>query len=191
MRKPKRHDVFGPLMHIMGLRGIGIEIGVAEGKFSEIILNTSPLRKLYLLDIWKEFSMDEYTDGNNAAQAEQDRRYQLVLNKMQQYGERVSVLREDSRKSFKQFHDGFFDFIYIDANHSYEGVKIDIENWYPKCKSGGIFAGHDYVDTVGGRKKFPCGVKQAVHELRDEIGAALLITGGTYRCPSSWYFIKP
>lgn len=36
------------------------------------------------------------------------------------------------------------DFVFIDADHSYEAVKKDIEAWYLKVKKGGIFAGHDY-----------------------------------------------
>ena len=34
--------------------------------------------------------------------------------------------------------------IFIDGDHSYEGALKDIANYYPKVKSGGIFAGHDY-----------------------------------------------
>lgn len=43
-----------------------------------------------------------------------------------------------------EFKDESFDFIFIDADHSYEAVKKDIEMWYPKVKQGGVIAGHDY-----------------------------------------------
>lgn len=36
-----------------------------------------------------------------------------------------------------------FDFLFIDADHSYDGVKADFELWYPRVKSGGIVAFHD------------------------------------------------
>lgn len=49
-----------------------------------------------------------------------------------------------------------FDMIFIDADHSYEAVKQDIEDWFPKLKKGGIIIGHDYHDFEG--------VKKAVHE---------------------------
>lgn len=49
-----------------------------------------------------------------------------------------------------------FDFIYIDGDHSYSGVKADILSWRPKMKLDGIFGGHDYNME---------GVKQAVNEL--------------------------
>jgi Methyltransferase domain len=40
----------------------------------------------------------------------------------------------------------------LDANHSYESVKEDIEAWFPKVKKGGLFAGHDYIHWAGVKK---------------------------------------
>jgi len=36
-----------------------------------------------------------------------------------------------------------FDFLFIDGDHSYEGCKLDYENYNPAVKSGGIIAFHD------------------------------------------------
>jgi hypothetical protein len=44
----------------------------------------------------------------------------------------------------KFFPNGYFDFVYIDADHSYEAVKKDIEIWLPLIKAGGMIGGHDY-----------------------------------------------
>lgn len=54
----------------------------------------------------------------------------------------------------RNFKDGAFDIVYIDAEHDYESVKADIAAWTPKAKHW--IAGHDYA-------AFP-GVKQAVDE---------------------------
>ena len=35
------------------------------------------------------------------------------------------------------------DFVYIDASHSYESVKEDMENYWTKVRKGGLLAGHD------------------------------------------------
>lgn len=52
-----------------------------------------------------------------------------------------------------KFSNNEFDFLYIDANHSYDGVKRDLELYIPKVKKGGVIAGHDYVENwVGVRK---------------------------------------
>jgi len=54
--------------------------------------------------------------------------------------------------------DEMFDLIFLDATHTYDEVKADIERWWPRLKSGGVFALHDY-----GHDAYP-GVKQAVDE---------------------------
>ena len=38
----------------------------------------------------------------------------------------------------------YFDWIYIDGNHTYEYVKQDLEGYRPKVKPGGYMAGDDY-----------------------------------------------
>lgn len=38
------------------------------------------------------------------------------------------------------------DFLFIDGDHSYEGVKADWENFSPLVKPGGLIAFHDIVD---------------------------------------------
>ena len=51
----------------------------------------------------------------------------------------------------------WIDFLFIDADHTYEGCKQDILDWMPFVRPGGVICGHDYIDM------FP-GVKRAVHE---------------------------
>ncbi|MEO0196406.1 MAG: class I SAM-dependent methyltransferase [candidate division WOR-3 bacterium] len=37
------------------------------------------------------------------------------------------------------------DFLFIEGNHSYEGVKMDFEMYFPLVRKGGIIAFHDIV----------------------------------------------
>jgi predicted O-methyltransferase YrrM len=55
----------------------------------------------------------------------------------------------------EKFNDRKIDFIFIDAGHTYNDVKKDIETFLPLVKEGGTMAGHDYNLA---------GVKQAVDE---------------------------
>lgn len=57
----------------------------------------------------------------------------------------VKIIKSDSSEAAKLFEDESIDFLFIDANHTYEGVKLDLESWYPKVKKGGIISGHDYI----------------------------------------------
>lgn len=63
----------------------------------------------------------------------------------------------------KQFEDGTFDLIYIDAEHSYDSVKADILGWLPKVKKHGFIAGHDYSEQESNG-----GVIKAVNEVLGE-----------------------
>ena len=33
----------------------------------------------------------------------------------------------------------------VDAVHDYQGALIDMCDWWPKLKPGGVMAGHDYL----------------------------------------------
>lgn len=85
----------------------------------------------------------------------------------------VVPVRMKSEEACLLFADGLFDFIFIDADHSYKACLADIRNWSPKLKSGGVLAGHDYFHQDNGY----CGVKQAVDE---SFGADVTIIGTTW-----------
>ena len=90
--------------------------------------------------------------------------------------------------------DGFFDFVFIDANHSYEAVREDVAAWAPKVRSGGIVSGHDYYP---GKSYKQCGVIQAVDEYVAAHHHKLYTTPYDGNNPIKddrqpcWYFIQP
>jgi predicted O-methyltransferase YrrM len=63
----------------------------------------------------------------------------------------------------KSVKDESIDILYIDATHTYDGVKSDLEAWIPKVKNGGIISGHDYETKNEGWDNG--GLKRAVHEM--------------------------
>src|SRR5258705_6825142 len=54
----------------------------------------------------------------------------------------VEFLKAFSHDVAPQFRQSV-DFIFIDADHSYEAIKKDWQDWFPKVKPGGIIALHD------------------------------------------------
>jgi len=63
--------------------------------------------------------------------------------------------------------DGSLDLVFIDGDHSYEGVRLDIDLWLPKVREGGVISGHDYNNTNKYGDAFK-GVDKAVHETFDK-----------------------
>jgi len=55
----------------------------------------------------------------------------------------VQVVRKPSVEAAKEF-DNALRFVFIDADHRWNGILSDLEAWWPKVQKGGIFAGHDY-----------------------------------------------
>jgi hypothetical protein len=176
--------------------GYVVEIGVASGCFTKQILASYPsLQKLVIIDNW-EFQKEGYEDGCNLPQATQDERYRQILK---DFGSepKIEIVRDWSDKAVNRFFDESIDFLYLDANHSYDACKQDLEMWYPKIKSGGIFAGHDYCngDGVGH------GVKKAVDEFALLHGLTVDSTTNEFCRPEgvygagwegfSFYFTKP
>jgi hypothetical protein len=56
---------------------------------------------------------------------------------------------ENAPKAAQSFIEGEqFDFLFIDGDHTYEGVKSDFEMYSPLVKPGGVIAFHDILDTA-------------------------------------------
>lgn len=154
--------------------GVGIEVGAHSGLFSRVILkHWSKARKLYLLDLWAH-QPNGYTDGgcNSPDDVQEERYRQVVKYFTEQYGERAGFVRAWSHLGAEAFPDEHFDFIYIDANHSYAAVKQDLLSWYPKTKRGAVIAGHDYA--MGDINTY-C-AKKAVDEFAAEHGLCVHVT---------------
>jgi predicted O-methyltransferase YrrM len=56
----------------------------------------------------------------------------------------ITPIFSDSVKGADLYEKESLDFVFIDAGHLYDEVLADMNAWYPKVKSGGTFAGHDY-----------------------------------------------
>lgn len=44
------------------------------------------------------------------------------------------------------------DFVYIDGNHQFGYVAMDLMKWADKVKRGGVICGHDYYSTRSDRR---------------------------------------
>ena len=173
----ERHDLLRHVLKALKTVHTCIEIGVSTGEHAVVIKNLLKPKKLYLLDAW---GLDEgYLKITGESPAEFYPAFEMTKARFLEDPE-VEIIQGKSTVEHNRFEDGTFDFIYIDADHSYEAVKKDLENWFPKLKSGGVFAGHDYCEKAG------FGVIKAVDEFKaskvDEIKDFTTYGSGLQRC---------
>jgi hypothetical protein len=126
--------------------GIVAEVGVQKGEFSQLILQTCQPTKFHLIDL----SLKYYGI---------DKRFKSEID-----AGVVHLHEGDSSAIVRGFPDRYFDFIYIDADHSYEGVKRDIQAAKAKIKDGGFLLFNDYT-YWSPAECMPYGVIQGVNEL--------------------------
>jgi hypothetical protein len=110
--------------------GITVELGVAQGTFSKMILKNGSSSIHYAIDKWNDHhNEEEYLKARRELMAEGP----------------CAVLRNTFDEALAMFDDQSIDCIYIDgyAGSGQEGGKT-LENWWPKLRVGGLFAGHDY-----------------------------------------------
>jgi len=153
---------FPHLLNARSLLGVGVEVGVQYGYYSEVILSAWKGKTLYSVDPWAEFDSSVYDDVANGSQDSQEAIYQGTVQRLRRFGDRSRVIRATSTAAAERFGDGQLDFVYLDAQHHYEAVKEDIRAWCPKIRRGGVLAGHDYLDGQIDEGLF--GVKSAVDE---------------------------
>lgn len=129
-----------PILQNMGPDIKGIEVGVCLGVNSYILLEMCPNISLIVgIDHYKA-----YKDWDREIQQyEQDYNFNKLKNNMEYIGPRFSLIREESIVAAKELDNESFDFVFIDADHNMKAVLNDLDNYWPKIKSGGIMAGHD------------------------------------------------
>lgn len=147
-----RHDL-PKLVKDLGLPLIGAELGVAEGYFSNDLLDGG-LEKLYMVDAWATLNVKG--DGAND-QDWHDMNMNNALKRVRKHGDKAVVLRGLTAEMAFLVPDGSLGLLYLDAGHDYGSVLNDLQTWFPKVVSGGVIAGHDFLNTA-------YGVFQAVHD---------------------------
>lgn len=163
----------GAILKRLGENPVGVEVGVFTGALSTRLL-TKPDLKLFMVDSWvKADPNSDYAKSTdfhgNLSQSDQDRFFEHSKAVTGFAGDRRTVVRKDSVTASKDFKDETLDFVFIDADHTYEGCKADIVAWLPKVKDGGWICGHDFRNP-----NYPSwGVEKAVGELCVEHGFKL------------------
>lgn len=144
----------------------GVEVGVFRGVLSAYLLRKG-VDRLFMVDTWAPAEEQpehyretrDYCAGLTAAECASNEA--LARKAVAGLGGAV-ILKMPSVEAARQINDASMDFVFLDADHSYEGVRYDIAAWLPKVRKGGWIGGHD-IDNPEPPFDF-AGVRRAVDE---------------------------
>lgn len=144
----------------------GAEIGVFAGETSEFLLREFPTLALLMVDAWTEYDprpghVNKHGEHKIVSTKKSQRNLSDAINATTFANERAQIRRMPSTEAAADIDDASLDFVFIDADHTYEGVRADIQAWARKVRPGGIVAGHDYGTEHEGTSY---GVTRAVDE---------------------------
>src|SRR5579875_3089156 len=162
-----------------------VEVGAYLGRSSlylaSRIQGSGKKIRLYVVDLWDGWIYDDCSEPSPAEQEKAsafqngDVFWHFIRNVRRAGVEDVICpLKMPSERAASLFEDGTLDFVFLDADHTYEAVRRDLEAWFPKIKRRGILGGHDYLHP-----DFP-GVRQAADEFFMEQGLPVQIHGTSF-----------
>ncbi len=152
--KVKRINRCSWLVNIINNEGYksGAEIGCLEGAMTRHILKGClGLQVFYAVDLW---SWDAYEGEEGHERLRERWNFPTIKKRFDKvacvFPKRIVVLHGISWEMAEKVEDNSLDFVFIDANHSYECVVKDIKAWTPKLRPGGLLSGHDFSERYSG-----------------------------------------
>ncbi|MCA1439340.1 class I SAM-dependent methyltransferase [Ensifer sp. IC4062] len=145
------------LLYRLPSGGVVAEIGAAFGDFTAEILNKNKPKQLHLVDSWES---DRYKQGLEDIRSK-------FTNELE--ADRLKIHQGWSTVMLETFEDGFFDWVYIDTDHTYDTTWNELQICERKVKQNGRIAGHDFC-TGNVISPFPYGVIEAVTKFCRDFG---------------------
>lgn len=140
---------------------VGAEIGVHRGEFAAQILGLPNIDRLYLIDPWRNMPQEEWHSDLNGPDQQANLEATIAAVGSHIWTARSEILKMTSREAYESFLKFCkLNFVYIDANHSFESVLEDLTNW---SKIAPIICGHDFC-TSDLSRRHNWGVVEAVEE---------------------------
>lgn len=121
-----------------GMRTI-VEIGSYRGKSCVLLATGEPGAHVTAID-------PHYGQGDRGAIVYDPEDTRKMNEALARHGvaERVTHIVAESHAARAGWDGRPIDLLWIDGDHSYEGLATDLDDWAPLVRRGGLIAGHDY-----------------------------------------------
>jgi hypothetical protein len=178
----RHRRIWLPFMKKYNIQSV-CELGVFASQNFKRFLHGDPAIAVGV-DLWRADGHPARNDSS-FTQEKQDEMCEYSKSLMKRYPA-MRLYRDYTHYAVYNFPDEYFDLIYIDADHSYEGCKQDLDDWWPKLKKGKFFIGDDYSYSHAPVTGVKFGVIPAVNEFAKKNNVTV------YELPShGWAIIKP
>ena len=161
MKEIRRWDVMVRLIQQNGFSTF-VEIGTKEGRTTHRVLQKTNA-KVIACDPWQSQPQNA---GKECGETYDKWHFAGIKTEFWQsvgaWKDRLEFYRENSEQLAERIEDESIDLVFLDGAHDYDSVKLDIDLYWQKVRSGGILSGHDWQNS------FPT-VKRAVSERFDDI----------------------
>jgi hypothetical protein len=124
-----------------------LEIGVAAGDTSEFICKNKKVINACLVDPYNDIDFYSYR-YNIPPRYTPDKHFDFVYNRISPLVSGQVKLLQGFSEDLLPIDSMFFDYVYIDGNHSYESVYSDLGNSAKMLNEDGIICIDDYVNHM-------------------------------------------
>jgi len=142
-----RSEKRGYLSQFVVKGGVGAELGVFWGHFSEVILREFRPRTLYLVDLWdlqgEKFDIEgRFTDFGRMRPSDC---YAHVQEIAARHPDVVRVVKDDASAFLSGYEGEAFDWVYVDTSHKYDDTLRELTLIADRLKPGGVILGDDWI----------------------------------------------
>jgi len=125
----------------------GIEVGVADGRFSEHFLLMARQIPLvwHMIEPYPNENLKKrfYITANGTANFQLGTWAQGLTQNAHLY---FHMDFSTDKRTLQMLPDEAFDFVYLDGAHDNKNVRRELPRYYQKVRPGGVLAGHDYCN---------------------------------------------
>lgn len=158
LRFLKQHPSRAYFAHLFTEGGFrsGMEVGVADGRFSEHFLQASAGKHIlwYMIEpfpnqrLRERFSISSdgtanFSNGTWSTIGLTESAHLVFIQEL-----------STNKRLIRDIADSSLDFVYLDGAHDYKNVLRELPLYYRKIRPGGVLAGHDYCNR--GEPSLPC-----------------------------------
>lgn len=163
---------------------LGAEVGVFEGHTTAYLLNKFHSLNMIAIDPWASRGQHATRKSFRFGVTRMELAKARFFENLAPFAPRFVTTEMEGVDGAKTIRDGELDFCFIDDDHRSWTVRANMEAYWPKVRSGGLFCGHDYGRPDDKRKYQD--VKPTVDAYAKELGVEVGVMPGMV-----WWWRKP